>query len=147
VRIHEVLNGTWLNQIRHSAIPGHLPPSRSVWREVRDHTEREVESRHAYIGALEETVLRTLQEVRERQTKIKLRIKDDLKKAEAVSSAGRIPWRVVSDMSHCHRDTGKVQNIRSRSSKRPTFGNARNWKSKNVKIRLSHCRRNCLRNP
>lgn len=50
-----------------------------------------MESRHAYIGALEETVLRTLQEVRERQTKIKLRIKDDLKKAEAVSPISLIP--------------------------------------------------------
>ncbi|KAI5455025.1 hypothetical protein NCC49_002300 [Naganishia albida] len=71
------------DSLHDDALPGHLPPSRSVWREVRDHTEREVESRLAYVSALEETVMRPLQGIRDRQTKIKLRIKDDLKTAEA----------------------------------------------------------------
>ncbi|KAJ9124055.1 hypothetical protein QFC22_000848 [Naganishia vaughanmartiniae] len=60
-----------------------LPPSRTAWREVRDHTEREAESRVAYVTALEETVFKELQEIRDRQTKIRTRIKDDLKMAES----------------------------------------------------------------
>lgn len=43
-----------------------------------------MESRLAYVSALEETVLKTLQEVKDRQTKIKNRIKEDLKTAENV---------------------------------------------------------------
>lgn len=97
----------------YSAIPGHLPPSRSVWREVRDHTEREVESRVAYVAALEETVMRPLQEVKDRQTKIKLRIRDDLKAAEAVGFLLSLPAsaRIVADGRLCCRDTERVQSI------------------------------------
>ncbi|KAJ9126546.1 hypothetical protein QFC24_001574 [Naganishia onofrii] len=60
-----------------------LPPSRTAWREVRDHTEREAESRVAYVTALEETVFKELQEIKDRQMKIRTRIKDDLKTAES----------------------------------------------------------------
>jgi hypothetical protein len=67
---------------------------------VRDHTEREVESRLAYVSALEETVLRPLIEVRDRQTKIKLRIKDDLKTAEAVRPPLSLPPRFPSVLTN-----------------------------------------------
>jgi hypothetical protein len=45
----------------------------------------------AYVAALEETVMRPLQEVKDRQTKIKLRIRDDLKAAEAVGFVLSLP--------------------------------------------------------
>ena len=68
-----------------SDLDGPMPTSRLAWREVRDHTAREADTRRAFVGALRESVVRDLLEVKEVQNRIRGRIKADLKMAEDVS--------------------------------------------------------------
>jgi hypothetical protein len=68
-----------------------MSTSRLAWREVRDHTAREADTRRAFVEALRESVVKNMLEVKEVQNRIKGRIKADLKMAEDVSSHG-IPY-------------------------------------------------------
>jgi hypothetical protein len=68
-----------------SGIQGAFPTSRQAWREVRDHTEREADTRRAYLEALQESVVRVLQEVGTVQSRIRGRIKEDLERTTDVS--------------------------------------------------------------
>ena len=67
-----------------SGIPGPMPTSRQAWREVRDHTEREADTRRAYCEALQGSVVRILQDLATVQGRIKGRIKEDLERATNV---------------------------------------------------------------
>lgn len=69
-----------------SGIDGPLPTSRQAWREVRDHTEREADTRRAYCEALQDSVVRILQEMASVQGRIKGRIREDLERATNVST-------------------------------------------------------------
>lgn len=71
-----------------SSIHGPLPTSRQAWREVRDHTDREAETRRAFAEALKETTIRIMSELSTTQTRVRNRIKEDLEKATDVSG----PW-------------------------------------------------------
>lgn len=62
-------------------LPHPLPTSRMAWREIRELTEREAEARKAFIAALDDAVIRHLADVRDTQTRIRARIKSDLKLA------------------------------------------------------------------
>lgn len=66
---------------------GPTTTTRQAWREIRDHTEREAESRRAFIDAMKESVLRVLGEMSYTQNRIRQRIKEDLKVASDVSLA------------------------------------------------------------
>lgn len=63
-------------------LDGAMPTARLAWREVRDHTSREADSRRAFVGALRESVVKDLHDVKETQGRIRGRIKADLKMAE-----------------------------------------------------------------
>lgn len=60
-----------------------MSTARRAWFEVRDYTQREVESREAYVNALKEDVVAPLVSLRDEQTRIGNRIRDDLKNATA----------------------------------------------------------------
>jgi hypothetical protein len=75
-----------------------MSTSRLAWREVRDHTAREADTRRAFVEALRESVVKNMLEVKEVQNRIKGRIKADLKMAEDVSCHG-IPY----GSGLCHR--------------------------------------------
>ena len=51
---------------------------------MRDHTEREADTRRAYCEALQDSVIRILQEMATVQGRIKGRIKEDLERATNV---------------------------------------------------------------
>lgn len=59
--------------------------------EVRDYTQREIDSREALVNALREDVVNKLAALRDTQTRIRNRIREDLKTATEVSR-GRV-WR------------------------------------------------------
>lgn len=63
------------------SLPHPLPSSRLAWREIRELTEREAEARKAFVAALDEAVIGHLADVRDTQTRIRARIKSDLKLA------------------------------------------------------------------
>lgn len=60
-----------------------MSTARRAWFEVRDYTQREVESREAFINALKEDVVSRLVSLRDEQARIGNRIRDDLKNATA----------------------------------------------------------------
>lgn len=91
----------------------------------------------AYVSALKETVMRPLQGIRDRQTKIKLRIKDDLKTAEAVRSPILCHGTSCQWLFARRRDTGRAPSTLFQSSRRRISRNVRSWKSKNVRTKLS----------
>lgn len=55
--------------------------TRKAWFEVRDYTEREIDSREAFIHALQTTVVAPLTGLRDTQTRIRNRIREGLKEA------------------------------------------------------------------
>ncbi|WWD21112.1 hypothetical protein CI109_105593 [Kwoniella shandongensis] len=57
------------------------PTARRAWQEVRDYTQREIQSREALVGALKEDVVRELVKLKEEQTRIRFALKDNLKLA------------------------------------------------------------------
>lgn len=61
-----------------------MPTSRQAWREVRDHTEREADTRRAYCEALQGSVVQILHDLATVQGRIKGRIKEDLERATDV---------------------------------------------------------------
>ncbi len=73
------------HRLNYSDLDGDISTSRIAWREVRDHTAREADSRRAFVGGLKESVVRCLNEIKETQGRIRGRIKADLKMAEDVS--------------------------------------------------------------
>ncbi|KLT40968.1 RhoGAP-domain-containing protein [Cutaneotrichosporon oleaginosum] len=55
--------------------------ARRAWFEVRDYTQREIETREAFTNALQKDVLNPLVALRDTQTRIQNRIREDLKSA------------------------------------------------------------------
>ncbi|KAK8843370.1 hypothetical protein IAR55_007027 [Kwoniella newhampshirensis] len=55
--------------------------TRRAWQEVRDYTQREIQSREALVGALKEDVVKELVKLKEEQTRIRHALKDNLKLA------------------------------------------------------------------
>ncbi|KAK4686696.1 glucosamine-phosphate N-acetyltransferase, partial [Tremellales sp. Uapishka_1] len=53
--------------------------ARRAWQEVRDYTQREIEAREAMVGALKEDVVHRLVAVKETQSRIRQRIREDMK--------------------------------------------------------------------
>ncbi|KAK6904389.1 hypothetical protein I203_105202 [Kwoniella mangroviensis CBS 8507] len=66
--------------------PGHnrkqnRTTARKAWQEVRDYTQREIQSREAMVGALREDVMKELVKLKEEQTRIRGVLKDNMKLA------------------------------------------------------------------
>ncbi|WWC91300.1 uncharacterized protein L201_006243 [Kwoniella dendrophila CBS 6074] len=55
--------------------------ARKAWQEVRDYTQREIQSREAMVGALREDVMKELLKLKEEQTRIRGALKDNMKLA------------------------------------------------------------------
>nr|XP_019009767.1 uncharacterized protein I206_05327 [Kwoniella pini CBS 10737]OCF48548.1 hypothetical protein I206_05327 [Kwoniella pini CBS 10737] len=55
--------------------------ARKAWQEVRDYTQREIQSREAMVGALRADVLKELSKLKEEQTRIRGALKDNMKLA------------------------------------------------------------------
>lgn len=72
--------------------------ARRAWFEVRDYTQREIESREALVHALQSDVIAGLVSVRDTQTRIRNRIQEDLKNATDVSDCLQRRLLTISDV-------------------------------------------------
>ncbi|WVW79250.1 hypothetical protein I302_101216 [Kwoniella bestiolae CBS 10118] len=55
--------------------------ARKAWQEVRDYTQREIQSREAMVGALREDVMKELVKLKDEQSRIRGALKDNMKLA------------------------------------------------------------------
>lgn len=75
--------------------------ARRAWFEVRDYTQREIETREAFANALSADVLSPLIALRDTQTRIQNRIRDDLK--DATGSYEEFAFSKVPKMQRSYR--------------------------------------------
>ncbi|CAD6579224.1 MAG: hypothetical protein TREMPRED_002428 [Tremellales sp. Tagirdzhanova-0007] len=69
-----------VDSLKEDVMRGEMKPtSRRAWTEVRDYTQREIQSREAMVGALKEDVVNEMVKLRDEQMRIKQGLKDNIK--------------------------------------------------------------------